>query len=361
MARGTSRVVKYQYVKEELGSAITRGKYSLGDRLPSEKQLAEEFGVSIITIRQAVEALSRDGFVEKIQGSGTYVRHLHPMVDRKVWAYVVPDLSDPWYPRVVAGFAHVAEAAGAQVIVAELAQDEQSGESLRRLATMGVSGIALTPGLVRRPDAQVLQDLALAGIPLVFAGGFVEGVEAPRVLLDYACGGRSAAEHLLQLGHRRLAFFSHAPTSTTRMIWDGYLTALHRAGLAPWPPEGVYLNSWDPTELYRAARALLDLSPRPTAVFCSHDLVAEKVFQAARDAELRVPEDLSLVGFYNLWVPLDGKLTLTSVAYDCDAGGQAVGKLLLQLVMGGPVASEVILPCELVVRSTSGPAPAEES
>lgn len=360
MASKSSRVVKYQKVKETLAGEIERGKYSLGERLPSEKQLADQFGVSIITVRQAVEALAREGFVEKIQGSGTYIRHLRPAIERKIWAFVVPSLGELWYPPVAEGLEEVSRAAGIAVVVLGTDQEEETGENIRRIVTMGADGLVIAPSLRRRPEASSLLELSMAGVPFVFAGDYVPEVEAPRVLWDYRGGARLGTEHLLAQGHRRIAFLSHPATNPSQAMWEGYRAALTGAGVDPWPPRGLTAKSFEQTDLYRAARDLLALWPRPTAVFCAHDMIAQHMCQAAADAGLKVPEEMSVVGFYGFQMARANEPALTTVAVPTVDLGQEAGKTLLRLMMGGSVNPEIILPSALRLgRTTAPPLPSE--
>ncbi len=354
-----SRVVKYQKVKEVLAGEIEKGKYGVGGRLPSEKQLADEFDVSIITIRQAVEALSREGYVQKIQGSGTYVRHLRPAIQRKVWSFVVPNLKYAWYPPVAQGIEEVARAAGIQLTLAGTDLEEDPGETIRRLVSMGAEAFAVAPSAEKRSDATPLLELAMAGVPFVFVGDYLEDVDASRVLWDYAGGARLGTEHLLSYGHRRIAFLSHPSNHTSERMWAGYRDALGAAGVEPWPPRGLHAESYSETDLYRVARDLLSLWPRPTGVFFTHDVMGRHILKAAADAGLSLPDELSIVG-YGFGQESFADCGLTAVMAPRYEMGQEVGKLLLRLIMGGTVVPEIVLPCSLRLGRTTAPPPAGE-
>jgi len=359
VASRSSRVVKYQKVKEILAGEIEKGKYGLGGRLPSEKQLAEEFEVSIITIRQAVEVLAREGYVEKIQGSGTYVRHLRPTIQRTVWSFVVPNLKHAWYPPVAQGIEEVARAAGIQLTVAGTDLEEEPGETIRRLVSMGAEAFAVAPSYEKRSDPTPLLELSMAGVPFVFVSDYLDDVQASRVVWDYEGGARLGTEHLLSYGHRRIAFLSHPSTHTSERMWTGYREALAAAGVEPWPPRGLHADSYSETDLYRVARDLLALWPRPTGVFFTHDIMGRYLLKAAADAGLALPEELSVVGFaFGQDSFADCGLTAVTVPrYDM---GQEAGKLLLRLIMGGSITPEVVLPSSLRLGRTTAPPPAGE-
>lgn len=355
MRTKSSRVVKYQRVKEILANDIEEGKYNLGDRLPSEKQLAEQFEVSIITIRQAVEALARDGYVEKIQGSGTYVRHLRPVIERKVWGFVIPNLKDYWYPPVAQGMEEVARTAGIDLVISGVDTGGDPGEDVRRLVAMGVEALAIAPSFRNPLDATICVELSMAGLPFVFCGDYVEGVNEPRVLWDCQGGGRLATEHLMDLGHTRIAFLSHPATHTSAEIWAGHTKALQEAGLEPRPPRGLYADSYQETDTYRAARELLAAWPRATAVICTNDEVAYHVCRAAQDAGISIPDEFSVVGFYGFHMDVAEDCFLTTVAVPKYELGQEAGKILLRLMMGGSVNPEVVLPARLRPGRTTAP------
>ncbi|HEY3398971.1 MAG TPA: GntR family transcriptional regulator [Armatimonadota bacterium] len=356
MAVRQGRIIKYRQVKDSLAKDIEAGKYQLGERLPSEKELAREFEVSIITIRQAVEALSREGFVEKVQGSGTFVRHLRNGTQRKLWGLVVPSFGRNWYPAIAEGLQDVGKTAGVQVMLVATAGDESPGESLHRMVALGAEALVISPRM--SPLAvEPLQALAEAGTHIVVCTTRVDGFDAPRVVFDFQEDGRRTAEYLLGLGHERIAFLSHPRMPFTDRMFAGYREALVAAGLTPYPQEGVYAVSSDHTDLYRAARDLLAINPRPTAVMTSQDEAAYHVCQAAQDMGLRVPEQLSVMGYGGMALDLDPTICLSTVIVPKFEMGQEAGKALLRLLLNGTALPEVVLPGVIYVGATTGPAP----
>ena len=359
MAPRSTRIIKYRDVKDKIARAIESGDYALGQRLPSEKDLAAAHDVSIITIRQAVELLSREGYVEKVQGSGTFVRHLRPSTHRAMWGLAVPSLRYLWYPEIAEGLEEVAAAAQAQVVIFSTDLDEQPGDSIRRAVAMGIEALAVLPSMRRPLDPASLLELVEADFPFVCGTDCLPDVKAPRVLWDLYHDGRISTEHLLELGHKRIAFLSQPPQSLSQAVFSGYHEALVASGLTPWPTAGIYAETMDELDIYRAVRALLSLSPRPTAIVCTYEVAAHVACQAALDVGLRVPGDLSIMGYGGVNLGLEPDFCISTVEVPKRRMGTELGKVLLQIAKGEKVPEEIVLPGSLLTGRTTGPPPPE--
>ncbi|WP_328478932.1 LacI family transcriptional regulator [Actinoplanes sp. NBC_00393] len=199
---------------------------------------------------------------------------------------------------------------------------------------------------------------------------------------DVACvniadreGARAAAQHLLDLGHRRIAIAMnglhgpHGRVTDLSALVDGHASRQRRLGwfdaLTPAGVEtAVIRHPFQQTDdVRRDARTLLDSTDRPTAVLCFSDLTAVGVLQAADDLGLRVPDDLSVVGFDDGPVATRVQPALTTVRQDIEEKGRVAAAALTEAIRrsrtgrAGPVP-HVLLPATLVVRGSTGPAPA---
>ncbi len=195
---------------------------------------------------------------------------------------------------------------------------------------------------------------AEAHIPLVL----VDAVhpKASRVVADHALGGRLATEHLIALGHRRIAFVSDPLDDPFHFIaprqrFQGYCRALEAAGLPL--REAYHLHGAHGREnARRMGRALLSLDEPPTAVFAASDTQAIGVMEAARERGLRIPEDLSVIGYGDL---RDAEyLDLTTVHQPLFESGVEAVNLLLELIEDPPETPRVVeLPLHVVQRKTT--------
>ena len=206
------------------------------------------------------------------------------------------------------------------------------------------------------PDMEV-ERINAAGLPCVLVDGVHPSL--PSIAVDDVAGGEMATRHLIELGHRRIALIGDPPPEF-RFDWSrdrtrGYEQALSRAGIDVRPE---YVR--EGTRLLHVARGiaaeLLALPERPTAIFAASDTQAFGAIEAARALGIRVPEELSVIGFDDIEVA--SYVGLTTVRQPLFESGRRGAELLLRALSGRQVDVRTeLLPLELIVRSTTGPAP----
>ncbi len=218
----------------------------------------------------------------------------------------------------------------------------------------------ITLGL--EPFRQTMKVLRQRGIPFVMVDGEpVEGV--PCVNIDDEGGAYAVMRHVLQHGHRRIAILAiqsehhgnyQQYTGTLRRRVRGYLRALQESDLQIAEPEVRLLECVLEAEAgYRAFYRLWESEPRPTAIVAMADLLALGVLQAARELDVRIPEDVSLVGYDDLAMNMLSLLPLTTVHQPITEKGKIAARLLLKLIAGESVSQEhIVLPVELVTRAS---------
>ncbi len=276
------------------------------------------------------------------------------LVQRKSYALgvVVPDLSNPFFMDVVTGVQRVAAEAGYAVLPGDV-RETSPGRHLDALRARQVDGLILDGfGALALPEAD------LAGLKVVLVDEPSE--RFPGVASDAPQAGRLAAEHLLALGHARLAFIG--PASDVygfRMRERGFFQALRAVGLGL---SSERLRRVPPTVAggWTAMRALLSLpaGERPTAVFCPTDLLAAGALKACLTAGVRVPGEMSIVGCDDIELARVLTPELTTVRIPArELGARAARLLIKQLDDDGWVPRPAKpLPVRLVVRGTTGPA-----
>jgi DNA-binding LacI/PurR family transcriptional regulator len=173
--------------------------------------------------------------------------------------------------------------------------------------------------------------------------------------VDNEAGARLAVEHLLALGHRRIACITNAPTAYTAASERvaGYREALAAAGIDE-EPGMIAEGAFDAQSGHRAMADILSRST-PDAIFVASDVVAIGAIAGLREAGLSVPGDVSVVGFDA--IPLAAYLDppLTTISLPAHDLGRAAGRALLDRIAGRPVAGRTLLPTELIVRASTAP------
>jgi LacI family transcriptional regulator len=216
--------------------------------------------------------------------------------------------------------------------------------SARRVDGLIIAGRRVEP----RPPV-----VAGPGIPVVYAMTQPLGEDGPAVLPDYEGGGRTAAEHLLAAGRRRIGHITGPERFlAARKRAAGFAAALATRGLRP--RGGVRFGEWSERWGREAARALLADEPDVDAIFCGSDQIARGVADSLRAAGRRIPDDVALVGFDN-WEPmaLGAQPPLTSIDMCLEEVGRAAAELLLAAIAGGPAHGVRTVPSRLVVRQSS--------
>lgn len=260
-------------------------------------------------------------------------------------ALLVPDITNPFFSRVLRGAQRSAQAAGFTVALVDLANDrEWEAQSFDALRAGPVDGYLLFE--VSQPEALGPDE------PVVLIE--TEAPGRPSVRFDAEAGAAAAFGHLLELGHRRIGHLAasfDAPTFHLREAARRRMLA--EAGLDPdAQPRAVTGIGIDPAR--DAAGPLL--SETPTAVFCDDDLIAAGFYLAARERGLRIPRDVSVVGFDDMDFARVLEPPLTTVALDAERLGASAFELLQQRMKGRRIRRRVVLPAELLVRgSTAAP------
>ena len=251
----------------------------------------------------------------------------------------------------IRGLAGAAHRDGFRVLVEPLAPDgpESSFEALLR--AQHADGLVISGP---RTDDPSLSALAGEDFPIVIQGS-LPGLAVASVDVDNVAGARGAVEHLIALGHRRIACITNAPIEYTsaldRLI--GYRAALSAAGI-PVSEDLIEQGAFDARSGHDAMARLL---ARTTfeAVFVASDVVALGAIGALREAGLRVPSDVSVVGFDDIPLAAYFDPPLTSVRLPAFELGQAAGRALLERIAQRSIPTRTLLPTELIVRQSTGP------
>ncbi|WP_236242740.1 LacI family DNA-binding transcriptional regulator [Streptomyces sp. CC228A] len=324
--------------------------------------IAREAGVSVPTVSRVVNGRSdvspaTRARVERLLRAHGYRRRTGaPGTGAALVDLVFNDIASPWAVEIIRGVEETARAAGLGTVVSAL--HGRSGDArqwMRNLRARASGGVILVTSVLE----PVLHDeLRRLGVPLVVvdpAGSPV--LDAPTVGATNWAGGLAATEHLIGLGHRRIGFVAGPPRLLcSRARLDGYRAALEGAGLAV-DDALVVPGDFSHASGFAGGGALVELDDPPTALFAASDQMALGAMEALRRRGLRVPEDMSVVGFDDLPGVRWSAPPLTTVRQPLAEMGRTAVRTVLRLARGEePDARRVELATELLVRaSTAAP------
>ncbi|TMD28660.1 MAG: LacI family transcriptional regulator [Chloroflexi bacterium] len=255
--------------------------------------------------------------------------------------------ADALLSETLLGLTTAARSGGFRVIIEPLAPG--TGTYAELLRSQQTDGLVVSGPLA---DDGELSDLVSDGFPIVLQGSQPQ-VDAPSVDVDNRAGAQVAVEHLIGLGHRRIACITNAPLAYTSAVQRvaGYRDALAAAGIEI--DEGLIVEGgFDAASGHRAMAGLLARA-QPTAVFVASDVVAFGALRALRDAGRRVPADVSIVGFDDIPLAEHFDPPLTTLRLPARALGVSAGQALIDRVAGRPVPPRTLLPTQLIVREST--------
>ncbi len=355
--------IAYQ-LKQQLAWLILGGVIEPGTRLPPVRQLAVQLSINLHTVRAAYRQLELEGLVETRQGSGTTVlpvdvQRIRQAVSRTpshTVGVLLPSWSNPFYHSFLQGVEAVADENRTQIILCNTHDDPQRAlRDFGLLAARGVDGVLAASTNM----AELLEEYAMAEshrilTPLVTVDW--PGARGYSVSVNLEAAGYLGTRHLLEHGHRRVGLVTFiTDIDNIALINQGYFRALREAGLQPEADWIARVPGFSVEHGIEGARRLLGLPDPARAIFCVADTLALGALKVIKEAGLRVPEEVALVGFNDIPQAEMCEPGLTTVAAPAVQMGKEAMKLLKLLISGTPPERKhVLLPVHLVLRQSCG-------
>lgn len=354
---------KYLQLKDILLRHFQDEHYQPDQKIPTENDLIERFDVSRNTVRQALAELANDGVIYKIQGSGSFFTgEARPTrAQSYLIGVIVPRLAFYIYPRIIEGIDDVAHQNDYNIILRSSdVNPEKELFCINQFFERGVDGILIEPsgGFQRFEDSPNFQRLKELTIPIVFMDWAIDDPEISYVSTDDVEGGFRATNYLIAAGHRRIASVWLRNTIPGLKRHQGYVKALKLHGLDydARLDKSVSVEDWQgPETIMACMRELFALGPeRPTAVFFFNDDGALHGYAAIREAGLKIPDDISVIGFDDSELALRAEVPLTSMIHPKYQLGKWAAEMLFQQIEDGghTVPNQVILNPRIAVRQS---------
>lgn len=327
---------------------------------PRIRDVAQAAGVSTATVSRAlscpelVSAETRALVLKAVEATGYRINHAARNLRRRRTGGIVvlvPNLANPFFSRILSGITSVMAPAGYNVLIADTKQGEHIRDYLHHNRADGL--IVL--------DAKLPEDVLMAGAsaryepPIVFACEWVENDNRPRVVIDNMHGAALAVDHLVELGHHRIGHLMGPPDNILTVTRaEGFRQAMKRYALTI-RPDWMLKGDFSLASGAEAAHRWLALEDRPSAIFCSSDAMACGFIGELHKRGIRVPEEVSVVGFDDIDIAAHFVPALTTIAQPRDLIGQTAAKTLLAVMQGqgGEQLQKQVLEVELIRRQST--------
>ena len=330
--------------------------------MPTVKDVARRAGVSPATVSNVINrkgnvspalvesvtrAIEELGYRPNVLARGLRVSRTYTV------GLVISDMLNPYFSEIAAGVERVCSGRGYTVLFCTTGDDKYAeAKHVQVLRDRQVDGIIVAS---TGAGNEVIEKLVADGYPVVLINRRLDGVEADSVVSDNVGGALQVMDYLVSLGHRRIAFVAGARDSLpSRERLDGYLRGLAKAGIMV-DNDIIRYGYLKYSGGYEAAKYLLALPDRPTAIFAANDMMAIGVMDAVLEAGLTIPQDISLVGFDDTMLSSLKRINLTTVRQSYLELGEIATKMLLDKLSKRPGRRSLkrqVVPCSLVVRGS---------
>lgn len=373
------RIPLYQQIQDYIRQLIISENMKPGDRIPTDKELMDQFNVSKITVVNALTGLANEKLIARVPGKGSFVAEEADSVaaafaespapkkrgvSTGMIGVIMPTIHDYFAIRLIEGIEQALNQEGYRsMIMLTHGKIEKEKDTIKELKALGAEGLLIFPVDEENYNEEIL-GMKLAGFPFLLIDRYLPGVETHFIAADGRLGAKLAVEHLWELGHRDIAICSDSPlqTVTVQERIDGYIDAMKDKGalinpahmITDFKPLSV-LKDAEEHPLYRYIR-----NQMVTAYISLNGRLGVQIYQMAKQAGLRIPEDVSIVSFDDPTSIVEEFSIFTHVKqFERDMGFRAASQLLEVIRGSGTVAgfSKILIQPELVIRQTSGICP----
>lgn len=360
---------KYNMVKDHILEWIKDGTVRPGEKIPSENELVQSFGVSRHTIRQAVGELVNEGYLYREQGSGTYCSPVLPTstpqtIERlgngKNIGVITTYMSDYIFPSIIRGIeSHLASKGYTLTLSCTDNNVEKERQCLEMMLDRQIDGLIVEPtkSSSYNPNIKYYLELEQQHTPYLMINQYYSQLTPPYLIMDDEKGGFLAAEHLIKLGHERIMglFKTDDLQGVHRM--RGFIRAFREYNL-PLAPELIitYTTEELVPSFYDVIHQVFEnADERPSAIVCYNDQLALNVLDQLRNLRLSVPQDVSLVGYDDSVLAVATEVKLTSIIHPKQELGRAAAEWIIAAVEKKETPPSHTYEPELIVRNSTAP------
>ncbi len=352
---------KYSRIMEDIRSDILSGRIKPGDQITSENQLCAQYQVSRHTVRKAIADLSNQDYLVSIHGKGTFCKQTvpHDKPSHNI-GVITTYISDYIFPEVIRGIDHVLSEQGYSIVLKSTG-NSQSNEAkcLEDILSKNIDGLIIEPSKsdILNRNIGLYEKLEEYKIPYVFIHGvYRQLTDRPSILLADQYGAYLATKHLIDIGRRNLIGIFKIDDYQGKERYKGYIQALQEAGISFDPDRIITYHTEDRklkpalvTKEYMKRGVIID------GIVCYNDQVAYSVSRELLALQIRIPEDVAIIGYDNSFLAESNRVPLSSIQHPKEELGKAAARLLLAILNGNETKDQLhqIMAPELVIREST--------
>ena len=331
-------VPRYMELAKWINDQILEKQLHAGQKLYSEKQLQEMFGVSRQTVRRALGLLEQEGILRSVRGSGTYINdNRQANLAKRMRVSVITTYVDGYiFPRMIQGIENVLLENGYSVQIAFTNNQHGRERMILKdiLSRDEVSGIVMetTKSAIRNPNLKLYREILKRQIPVLVLNSFYPELDVPHVSLNDHMVGYRMTKYLIGMGHTKIAGIFKLDDLQGNIRCSGFVDAMYEAGLEIDDRNVLWLDTEDIRHMEKQAARVIERSAGCTALFCYNDEVAYGVLDIFKKAGICVPQDISVVSVDNANLAAMGEIGLTTVSHPMELLGKKASENLLRMI-----------------------------
>lgn len=350
----TLKESKYKQIRNEIRKLILENHLKPGEKLKSESMLANEFGVSTITIKNALAELVNEGYIHRIKGKGTFVCNVQAGTsparsNRIALLFSTEDYGDSSHMNIIKGAQQAAAEENFSLIVEWSKDIDSEMPIIEKMMAQHVDGMLIYPSNPLK-SINNYKYINACGLPFVLLDRYHPSYPTHYVGSDNHGGAAIAAEHLISLGHRKIAFVaSNFSLSSEQERYEGFCSALRHAGIA------LTSNNLIENPIYDDLADKIN-SREITGLFCCNDRQATQIIQELLARGISIPEQVSIIGFDDWKGSYRLPLRLTTVRQRFGALGTQAANMLFHMIDGKLQSNymKIFIGVDLIPRETTG-------
>lgn len=351
---------KYELVERELKEKILAGVYAINDKLPTESELMATYNVSRYTVRRAVGDLENEHYVYRIQGGGIFVDDWQNVrqtpLKSKVIGVITTHIADYIFPNIITGIDRYISSEGYSILISNTQNNpEKERKSIQKMMESNLDGLIVEPtqSALDNPNKDLYQQLQASDLPTLFINAHYPDLSFPYVEMNDFEGGKLVTEALFNAGHHQILGIFKIDDSQGVHRMNGFVKAYQERNELALMSEIVMYQSTDNMHaIFSKLEQILLRQDRPSAIICYNDQLAIQVIDLIRSLSLKVPEDISVMGFDNYQLSQYISPKLSTVEHPKEKMGRDAGKLMLKMIEEKETPASIIYSPELVMRDS---------